>query len=202
MGVRLSGLAGGYISILLVGQKHMHLPEERQRHRHWVLAALDAHEPELLRYVQRLLDNADQAADVVQDAFLRLCGESPATVAQVRQWLYTVCRNRAIDYLRKGNRMEPLSLATDGQVDRHADPAQAAEVHDSAGLVRQLLGGLPEPQREAVDLWAEGFSYREIARITGRTESNIRLLIHRAFKALRAHPAARQLTAAGQTGSP
>lgn len=180
----------------------MHLPEDRQRHRHWVLAALDAHERDLLRYVGRLLDDADLAADVVQDAFLRLCGESPTTVAQVRQWLCAVCHNRAIDYLRKGCRMEPLTNGEDRHVDHQTDPAATAERHDTANLVRQLLGSLPQPQREVVDLWAEGFSYREIAGITHRTEGNVRLLIHRAFKALRAHPVARQLIATGQPSTP
>lgn len=180
----------------------MHSPEDRSRHRHWVLAALDAHERELLRYVGRILGDANLAADVVQDAFMRLCGESPASVLHVRQWLYAVCRNRAIDYLRKGNRMEPLNPGlADGQLDHQADPAATAELHDTASQVRSILGSLPQPQREVIDLWAEGFSYREIAEVTSRTEANVRVLVHRAFKVLRAHPLARRLLAAGQTST-
>lgn len=180
-----------------------HSHEDRASHRDWVLAALDEHERELLRYVEHLLGHADLAADVVQDAFLRLCGESPNTVMNVRHWLYAVCRNRAIDYLRKGDRMEPLDNgAVNRQLDPQADPAEAAQQHDSANLVRRILGSLPRPQREVVDLWVEGFSYREIAGITRRNEANVRLVIHRAFRALRAHPLARRLLASGQVGAP
>ena len=45
------------------------------------------------------------------------------------------------------------------------------------------------PQREAVDLWTEGFSYREIAEITGNRQGQLRVLVHRALKRLRGDPA-------------
>jgi DNA-directed RNA polymerase specialized sigma24 family protein len=40
-------------------------------------------------------------------------------------------------------------------------------------------------QREALTLWSEGFAYREIAAITGRTEGNVRVVVHRALNTLR-----------------
>jgi DNA-directed RNA polymerase specialized sigma24 family protein len=51
--------------------------------------------------------------------------------------------------------------------------------------VREQTMRLPVPQREVLALWSEGFSYREIAGITARTEGNIRVLVHRALAALR-----------------
>jgi RNA polymerase sigma factor (sigma-70 family) len=44
---------------------------------------------------------------------------------------------------------------------------------------------LPPSQREAIDLWCEGFSYREISRIAGQSEGNVRVLVHRAIKQLK-----------------
>lgn len=149
------------------------------------------------RYVVRLTANSDLAQDVVQHAFMRLCAASSTEVNNVRQWLYAVCRHRAIDLLRKGNRMQALDgIASGEQPDRQPSPADAAELHDTADMVRQILRSLPDPQREVVDLWAEGLSYREIAGVTDRTESNVRVVIHRAFQAVRAHPLAQQLLAA------
>ncbi len=170
---------------------------DRERHRAWVLTALEEFEGPLRRYACKLTGDADAAQDVVQHAFMRLCGERAADIHNVRQWLYAVCRHRAIDLLRKGNRMQALDgTSADRQPDDQLNPAEAAELHDTAGCVRQILKSLPEPQREVVDLWAEGLSYREIAGVTDRTESNVRLVIHRAFKAVRAHPLAQQLLAA------
>ena len=60
-------------------------------------------------------------------------------------------------------------------------------------LLRELLEDLPAPQREAIDLWCEGLTYRQIAEVTGRQEGHIRVLAHRGLTALRAHPLVRDL---------
>lgn len=76
-----------------------------QTGRDWVDAAMREHEGALLRYAARITGDADLARDVAQDVFLRLCGENPATLnGRLRPWLYTVCRNRAIELRRKRKR--------------------------------------------------------------------------------------------------
>src|SRR6476659_1411620 len=73
--------------------------------RQWVLAALDQFEGRLLRYAQRLLGDPESARDVVQFVFLRLCDQSSADIDdRLAQWLYTVCRNRALDLLKSNGR--------------------------------------------------------------------------------------------------
>src|SRR5437764_1308969 len=113
-------------------------PDRRQ----WVLAALDQYEGRLLRYAQRLLGNLDEARDVVQFAFLRLCDESPYEMeGRLAPWLYTVCRNRCLDVLRASGREKkngasvgwapPTTAASDGghspPYSREVDPADAVE---------------------------------------------------------------------------
>src|SRR5262245_61842836 len=79
--------------------------EQDNDRREWVLAALDQFERRLLRYAQRLTGNLDEARDVVQFVFLRLCDQSPDEIGdRLAQWLYTVCRNRAMDVLRSRGR--------------------------------------------------------------------------------------------------
>ena len=163
--------------------------------RRWVLSVLEAHEGRLTRFAARLLGDEETARDVVQHAFLRLCQQSPEQLRdRVTQWLFTVCRNRAVDILRA--RQRTVSLAeTHVQMEPGAelDPAVAAERHDLYRRLNGLVAELPPNQREAVDLWAEGFCYREIAEITGHSEGNVRVLVHRALKTLRQHPLARGL---------
>lgn len=165
--------------------------EQRIAHRDWVLAALDEFEGRLLRYSQRLTDgDADQARDVVQHAFLRLCDQRPDELnGHLAAWLYAVCRNRAIDLKRKSGRMEQFTVTYEGEAfGRETDPAEAAEARDAGEQVRRAIAALPEKQRDVVNLWADGFSYREISQITEHTESYVRVIAHRAFQALRHHP--------------
>lgn len=180
---------------------------QRPNRREWVLAALEQYEGRLLRYAQRLLGDLDQARDVVQFVFLRLCDESPAAIGErLAQWLYTVCRNRALDVLRANGRE---GMATRVAVDRAADhgstasiieppsreidPADSAEQSELHACLRLLVERLPPSQREAIDLWAEGFTYVEISRIVQRHEGHIRVLVHRGLKTLREHPQVRAL---------
>src|SRR5687767_2937037 len=74
--------------------------------------ALSRYEGPLLRYARSLLGDLERARDVVQDTFLRLCREDPARVdGHLAQWLFTVCRNRALDVQRKDGRLRPLDAA-------------------------------------------------------------------------------------------
>src|SRR5262245_40748162 len=104
--------------------------------RAWVLAALDQFEGRLLRYAQRLLGNLDEARDVVQHAFLRLCDQSPDQIGDhLAQWLYTVCRNRALDILRHSGREKSNGQVGCDKASSEADgPPSAAETAEQAEL--------------------------------------------------------------------
>jgi RNA polymerase sigma-70 factor, ECF subfamily len=174
--------------------------EREQNRREWVLAALEQYEGRLLRYAQRLLGDLDAARDVVQFAFLRLCDAKREEVdGRTAQWLFTVCRNKALDWLRINGGAAGGRAADDGvapnceHVSREIDPALAAEDAELHGLLLALVETLPPSQREALDLWAEGFRYAEIASILERQEGHVRVLVHRGLKALREHPQVREL---------
>jgi RNA polymerase sigma factor (sigma-70 family) len=172
-------------------------PQDR---RQWVLAALDQYEGRLTRYAARLLRDEHAARDAVQHTFLRLCDRPPEAAGQrLACWLFTVCRNKALDLIRKNGRME--SLAPAGSADlagRDDDPAERAERAELYVQLRTLVEQLPANQREVIDLWTQGFTYREIAEISGRREGNIRVLVHRALVRLREHPRTRQWLAEEQ----
>jgi RNA polymerase sigma-70 factor (ECF subfamily) len=168
---------------------------DRQDHRRWVLSVLERYERPLLRYAMRLLGEEAAARDAVQHTFLRLCDQTPEAVqGRVAPWLFTVCRNKAVDMLRKSRRTEPLSddEATEPAAD-DLGPAEALEREELYRRLNELIDRLPAGQREAIDLWSEGFSYAQIAGITGASQGNVRVLVHRALKRLREHPLARQL---------
>jgi len=157
---------------------------------------LEQYEVPLTRFSARLLGDEDAARDVVQHAFLRLCNRSPDELdGRVAQWLFTVCRNKVIDVIRVRRRAESLEqTAIPDRIGREPDPSVAAERRELYHRVSRLIDELPTNQREAIGLWSEGFSYREIAEIIDRGEGNVRVLVHRALKRLRGHPAVRELT--------
>jgi RNA polymerase sigma-70 factor (ECF subfamily) len=154
----------------------------------WVRGAVTRFEGPLLLYATRLLRNAEAARDVVQETFLRLCVHDRAVVEpRLAEWLFTVCRNRALDVLRKESRMTQLS---DEQVDHclsaDPNPLETAARRDAAERILELLERLPASQREVIRLkFQNGFSYREISRISGHSETNVGYLIHVGLKTLR-----------------
>ena len=162
--------------------------------RRWMLDALDRHEAGLLRFAIRLLGDEDSARDAVQHAFLRLCGQPAEPLdGRVGPWLFAVCRHYAIDLLRKRENAPAGESAAADCCGDSPDPADAAERADLYRLLNRLVDQLPVAQREAVSLWSEGFGYREIAEMTETSEGNVRVMVHRAFKQLRQHPAVRGL---------
>ena len=157
----------------------------------WVAGAVARFEAPLLRFTTRLLGDADAARDVVQDAFLRLCTQSRAEVdGHLAEWLYTVCRNRALDVLRKESRMNETPLMTDAAPDGarslEPEPSAALQSREAAGHLRLALGTLPPRTQEVLRLrFQEGLSYKEIAGVMQLTVSHVGVLIHNALKTLR-----------------
>jgi RNA polymerase sigma-70 factor (ECF subfamily) len=163
--------------------------------REWVLSALDEFEGPLLRYARRVSGDLDLARDIVQHAFLRLCDQDPVQLdGRLAAWLYTVCRNRAIDLKRRDMRLEPLANREGAEgAGRECDPADWLETQDAGDALRGAVATLPTKQQDVVNLWSEGFTYREISQITGDREGYVRVLAHRAIVALREHATVKRL---------
>jgi len=161
---------------------------DESRQAQWIRAAVDRFSGPLTRYAQVIIGDLDQARDVVQETFIRLCAEKPERVdSHLAQWLFTVCRNRALDIQRKQSRMKPLSQAEmNAQASPDASPAAQAERHETDGEVLGLLARLPKNQQEVVRLkFQNGLSYREISEVTHLSVSNVGFLMHTALKTLR-----------------
>ena len=64
----------------------------------WIRAALDRYERPLVLHARRLTGDLEQARDAVQETFLRLVKERrDAVEPHLAEWLFTVCRNVALD---------------------------------------------------------------------------------------------------------
>ena len=158
-------------------------------------AIVAEHQGPLTRYATRLLGDADRARDVVQDTFVRLMERPFGEVdGHLAEWLFTVCRHRALDILRKEARMSRLE---DIQVERVAAsdprPGRALENEETHAAMLRLIDSLPASQQEIIRLkFQNGFSYKEISRITDISVNHVGVLIHNAVQRLRADFAAQK----------
>jgi RNA polymerase sigma-70 factor (ECF subfamily) len=141
----------------------------------------------LYRYLDRLSGEPDLAADLAQEAFVRLHqrGSMPEHPAV---WLVTVAlnlfRNARSTRARRG-RLLTIARAEGTLADPPAAPDQAGDSGNSAELVRTALKRLPERDRELLLLRAEGYSYRDIASALNLHGPSIGTLLARAKRAFR-----------------
>ena len=175
-----------------MGERTLLSASDRSQFAAWIRSAVERFEGRLLRYAARLTGDAEAGRDVVQDTFLRLCRQQPDELdGHLAEWLFTVCRHRAIDLSRKEQRMHVLTAhqadrAADLHADPQASPAEVAEQHESTDRIGQLVAGLTANQQEVLRLkFQEGLSYREISAITELSVSNVDYLIHTAIAKLR-----------------
>lgn len=136
----------------------------------------------------RVLGDATQAQDVVQDVFLGLWREPSRFDARrgpIGHYLRMVARSRALDIWREAQvagraslRMRALAAADEGPLEQL--PVAAAERHAGSAVVRRALMRLPDPQRQAIVLtyWG-GLTAEQIASSSGTplgtVKSRIRL---------------------------
>lgn len=143
--------------------------------------------PRLFRFLDRLSGEVELAADLAQEAFLRLYrrGSMPDAPAA---WLVTAAMNlfrNERSTARRRHRLLTPSRAEHAQSDppRTAEQALAAEA--ARRRVRRALDALPERDRQLLLLRAEGFSYREMAEALDLHEASVGTLLARARQAFR-----------------
>lgn len=158
----------------------------------WIRAAVTEFEAPLMRYALRKTGCVEIARDVVQDTFLKLWQADPNTVnGRLAPWLYTVCRNRAVDVCRKERRMKTTlddESTMQVAIAPENDPADtsledAEQQHDA---MHDAVKQLNDRQQEAIRLkFQSGLSYKEIAEVMDITVNHVGVLLHNAIKTIR-----------------
>ena len=133
----------------------------------------DRHAAAALAVAMRVVGGRAEAEDVVHDAFVavwRKIDRFDAQRGSLRAWLLTVVRNRAIDRVRARRTAVDVDDADDRSLLRTGpNPTwEAALDRAAANDLRRAMEALPDEQRRAVELaYFEGYTYREVAEITG-----------------------------------
>ena len=155
-------------------------------------------EPPLYGYAFRILQNAFDAQEVVQDTFLRAhraltrqYDEERAKSLAVRPWLFKIARNLALNRRRGvwSSSLEPLANFDDNRIGPFTAAADAGgdlERRQDAELLESALATLPTESRELIFLrFMEEMPYGEIAKTTGLAETQLRGKVFRSLKLLR-----------------
>ncbi|MGD0017762.1 MAG: sigma-70 family RNA polymerase sigma factor [Candidatus Limnocylindrales bacterium] len=151
------------------------------------------HQDHLFALVYRMVPDGDQAADVVQDAFLsayRNLGSFRG--GSVRGWLGRIAVNAAMD-LQRARRRRPSQPypeledeAWQPPAAENVEPEHKALAGERSRVLAAALAALPFDQRNCIVLYdVEGYDYGEIARIMGVSIGTVKSRIHRGHLALR-----------------
>jgi RNA polymerase sigma factor (sigma-70 family) len=148
--------------------------------------AHDAHHASLFRYLDRLSGDPDLAADLVQEAFVRLYrrGSMPD---RPDRWLVTVALNLFRNERSMTNRRQSLRTERAGEIVPRPlpSPAERIESKEARGRVRAALDTLSTRDRELLLLRAEGYGYRDLASVLELHEASVGTFLARAKQAFR-----------------
>ena len=133
-------------------------------------------------YLIRRAGDYHLACDILQESFTRLF-EKYTTEQFTPQLLYTIGRNLVLDALRK-RKNNPSEIADVEQPDDGQE--HYLMVRDEYRQVLAAMRHLEDDERDLLSLVVSSeLSYRELAEITGISEANVKVKIHRARKKLR-----------------
>jgi RNA polymerase sigma-70 factor (ECF subfamily) len=149
----------------------------------------------LRRFVLKLIDDADEAENIVQETFTEAYQqiEDFRGESSVSTWLFSIAKHLAYGHLRTSDRHNYLEHETIEflQADQGGSAAatrKEVELSERKQIVHDALQELPEHYRRVVQLRdLEEKSTRETAEQLELTEVNVRVRLHRARKQLREH---------------
>jgi RNA polymerase sigma factor (sigma-70 family) len=130
----------------------------------------------LYRFMLKSTRQVEDARDLVQSSFEKLWEHrAEVNTAKSKSYLFTIAYHKMIDLNRKNSRMEfRENLPDQIQADARSSPRLKE-------ILEKALNRLNERQRSLVLLKDyEGYSYEEIAEITGLNGAQVKVTLHRA----------------------
>lgn len=135
----------------------------------------------IFRYCLFQTSRRDVALDLTQDTFMKAWEyvETGKTVDNMRAFLYRIAGNLVIDYRRK-KKSDSLDSMMESGFDVGFDERGQIERLLDGKQVLALVNTIPEIYRDVLIMrYVDDLSVKEIAEITGETENNISVRIHR-----------------------
>lgn len=143
----------------------------------------------IYRFIVLKVRSREIAEDLASEVFLRFWkGRTDTTIQNIRSFLYQIARHVIADHYRKHGKRQVVSIE---QAEEPHIPAEELVEQASLNLemdrVQEALGKILDDYQDLI-IWRyiDELSVAEIAEITGKTEDNVRVGLHRALQALKA----------------
>lgn len=149
------------------------------------------HAERVWRYARYFCGDEEAAAEVVQEAFVRVAQHAGRFEGRSRfsTWLFSIVRSVSIDAASKRRRAPAASSGEEWMERVPANvpsPEEKIELNETRAAVRSAIARLPENEREAVLLCEiEDLPLREAAEVLGWGESRIKVTLFRARRRLK-----------------
>ena len=136
---------------------------------------VDAYSDNVYRFILKNLGDSDKSRDIVQDSFEKMwIKHSEIEVLKAKSYLFTTAYHTMIDNIRKDKRMEP---STKIKAEKYVVDEQYSGLQE---ILADAVKKLPEDQRSVIMLRDyEGYTYEEIAEITGLNLAQVKVYIYR-----------------------
>jgi RNA polymerase sigma-70 factor, ECF subfamily len=148
------------------------------------------HHGSVFRYAYSLVGHREEAEDVAAETFLRAwkaIGRFDDRGYSILSWLLKIAHNHVI---RNRRHVRPMNVDDFKDVlvddDLNQSPELLAELQSSSYTLRRAILALPIHQRQLVVLrFLNELSYEEVGRIIGKSNGAVRVMQHRALRALK-----------------
>jgi RNA polymerase sigma-70 factor (ECF subfamily) len=145
--------------------------------------------PKLYRVAYTILKNAEDAEDIIQDAYCKLWDdrEKLTDIQKPEAYCVTLVKHLCLDFLRS-----PKAARNDNNIDDYDFPDNSTNIEtnmedkETIKKIKTIMYSLPEKQQRILNLRGfAGCSLEEIESITGESSVNVRVLLSRARNTLK-----------------
>jgi RNA polymerase sigma-70 factor (ECF subfamily) len=146
--------------------------------------------PKIYRFIYLKVSHREEAEDLTHHVFLSAWKNLPSFRPQglpITSWLYRIARNRVIDHYRTRKRLVSLDSVPEEVLGiAESDTSQSLINRMELERVWKVLGSLSQDQQDVLILrFVEDLSYPQIAEVVGKSQGAVRVIQHRALKAIR-----------------
>ena len=142
----------------------------------------------LLRFALQILQNEEEARDVLQDTFLKLWQKRDelGNVENLDAFAMRMIQNRCLDVIRSRRTVSLEVVKKHHLPEEERSDSDHLEIAETTGLIKRIITELPDIQRTIIHLRdIEQLEYDEIAEATELNVNAIRVNLSRARKKVR-----------------
>ena len=165
----------------------------RKRDREAFTEAYDENVSDIYRFIYFKVGSDEEAKDITSAVFLKTWNHIQTNTLEsaktLRALFYKIARNAIIDHYRERGKSQIISIEEEGgkiDIPFETDEETRLDTERDIELIRSKLPLLKEEYREVLIMkFINELELEEISDITGKSKGNIRVLTHRALKALK-----------------